>query len=58
MSTKQSSHYAIGQALVEPYSIMLEIRPIGLTLEEFRADLPKLLARLEELIAASNDRRT
>lgn len=46
--------YTIGKLMDDPYTIELEIRPVGLTIEQFRADLPRLLAILEDGIVEAN----
>lgn len=46
----EPKRYGIGQSEIAPYNIILEIKPIGLTVEQFMSDLPRLAARLEAAI--------
>ena len=43
-------HYLFGAFLATPYEVSLRIDPAGLTIEQFRTDMPRIAARLEGLI--------
>ena len=54
-STKApASHgYTIGADLAAPLSITLTIDPLRINVDQFRADLPRIAARLEQFIESA-----
>ena len=54
----QGNRYIIGDNLFtdNPHIITLSIEPAGLSLEQFRADLPRLIAKFELLILEANEK--
>ena len=44
------ARYAIGAELASPFTVMLTIDPLRVDADQFRADLPRIAARLEQFI--------
>jgi len=47
---EQKKHYRFGQMLFEPYQVSLQVDTDGLTIEQFKADLPRIIAKLETFV--------
>ena len=56
MRSGSESRYTFGADMAAPFAVTLTIHTGNIDLDQFRADLPRIVARLERFIAdAKND---
>ena len=55
MSAETKPHYTIGADLRAPFSVTLTIYTDSVDVDRFRADLPRIAAKLEQFIQGAKD---